>query len=345
MPSIGVTGATAIKTDPYLLALDLLSGVVRAADCLHVAIDDRKRLARQIAAVHRWHRAGVITGFGLGPKLVNGHPSDAIACRLYLRRKRPQATLRPSDRVPAQLALAGFELPILMDVIERPDARLSLLTGVNRPIFPGISAGHCSSGETGSIGAACGLAGETDRFLLGASHVFAVSGLAARKDPIIQPGRLHGGSCPSFTIGSLEDFVRLVPGPGFPNLADAALVRLVKDFTPASGPLPINRAASREQIREGQVVKRLGCMSGTRTGTISDLHFRTFLPHPVRGGGTATFGFGDQILYNADSLDGDSGGPVVSTDGALIGIHVGRTGLDAIATPIWNIQKVWQLTF
>jgi hypothetical protein len=334
-----------IQADPYRLALDLLSGVVRAADCLHIDSGERRRLARQISSVHRWHRSGVITGFGLGPKLVNGHPGDAMACRLYLRRKRPLATLRPSDRVPERLVLAGFDVPILMDVIERPDARLSLLTGVNRPIFPGISAGHCSSGETGSIGAVCGLDGGTDRFLLGAAHVFAVSGLAMRKDPIIQPGRLHGGTCPSFTIGTLEDFVRLIPGPGFPNLADAALVRMSERFLPAAGPLPITRAARREEVREGETVKRLGCMSGTRTGTISDLHFRTFLPHPVRGGGTATFGFGDQILYNADSLGGDSGGPVLSTAGALIGIHVGRTGLDAIATPIWNIQKFWQLTF
>lgn len=335
----------AVRDRAYEVALDLLSGEVRPTHFRYLKRGQRQRLGMQLAAIDRWHRAGWINGFGLGPKVVLGRLTDAIACRIYVRGKRPSSRLRPSERIPEAMALEGFDEPILLDVIERPMAELSLLTDPHRPVFPGISAGHCASGDTGTIGALCRLVGEQGTFLLGASHVLAVSGLAKKDDPIIQPGVEHGGSCPSFTIGHLFDHIPLAPTSSFQNRADAALARLAPGVPERLDVFPIARAAQRQEIRPGTLVNKLGCITGPRLGTISELHHRCRFTHRIKGGGEASLGFTEQILYQASSAEGDSGGPLVADGNILVGIHIGRCGHDAVATPIWNILERWNLQF
>lgn len=330
------------QMDPYWATLELLSGALEPSQCIDLSPEERRQLRRQLSAVTRWHRAGFITGFGLAPKLVNSFPMEVPSCRIYIRSKRRNSVLRPSERIPSQIHLVGVSSPVLLDVIECPPPIPSVLTFPQRPIFPGLSVGHCASGETGSIGALCRLAG--DRVLLSASHVIAVSGLASRKDPIIQPGGDHGGACPQFTVGRLEDVIPLQAGSGYPNLADAAIAILDSHIGQQLGSPPIVRFATPAELQPGiTTVTKVGASTGVQSGIISDLHFRCLMPHRSSIG-QIFLGFQEQIAYNALSVDGDSGGPLITQDGALVGIHTGRAGSFAVATPIWNILGRWNLT-
>jgi Trypsin len=333
------------QMDAGRAVLELLSGEIRPADCTNLSTQQRQRLGRQLRDVVRWHRAGFITGFGLAPRLVNGFPCQEEACRIYVHYKRRPEQVQRADRIPPAIELEGVGTPVPLDVIELPTPRLSMLRFPQRPIFPGLSVGHCASGETGSIGALCSIPGRRERFLLSASHVLAVSGLAGRTDPIIQPGAGHGGSCPLRTIGNLDDVIPLSAANGFPNTADAALARLDSNIQDMQGSLAITRAAQPGQIIAGRTtVTKIGAATGRQTGLISDLHFRCQLPHRTRRG-VAFIGFQEQIAYNSPSDDGDSGGPLITDNGALVGIHVGRSQSFAVATPIWAILDHWNLTF
>ena len=72
-------------------------------------------------------------------------------------------------------------------------------------------------------------------YILSNNHVLANSNLAALGDPILQPGRVDGGTFPSNKIATLERFVEIMPtnqSPGY-NLVDAAIA------TPDDGRLAV----------------------------------------------------------------------------------------------------------
>src|SRR5258706_612015 len=115
-------------------------------------LDDRT--ARVIRSqLRRWHLAGEIIGYGVGFKQVKGVPTDQIALQIHVRRKRPRPLLPTPTVIPPVLNWRGFEAPIVLDVIETAPFQLAALDDTERPIFPGLSIGHCITGETGSLGA------------------------------------------------------------------------------------------------------------------------------------------------------------------------------------------------
>jgi hypothetical protein len=224
--------------------------------------------------------------------------------------------------------------------------RPAVLDGPERPIFPGLSAGHCITGETGSIGAIVNAFGDHDnRYVLGAAHVFAAAGLAARGDAIIQPGGLDGGSCPSQTIGELAEFVEFVPGSNFPNRVDAALVKLDAGIDIAAGGLPIQDLAAQGSISEGDVLFRTGCRTGERAVQIENLSYSTTLVYTTPAGSPAAFGFRDLLLYSDFSMPGDSGGPVSTKSGDLVAIHIAKNDDGfGLGVPVWSLPTEWNLT-
>lgn len=207
--------------DALSTALRFLTRGPSEATLAELDDDERKELRRGLRQIRYWHRAGEITGFGIGLKQVQGRSTDQPACRIFVRRKRPRSRLRKLEQIPETLSLPGLATAVQLDVEELAPPEQVALGREQRPVFPGLSAGHCASGVTGTIGAKVRRSDRPgERFLLGASHVFALSGCARRGDVIVQPGGLHGGSCPRHTIGRLDDFVRPRAGQHFPNLAD-----------------------------------------------------------------------------------------------------------------------------
>lgn len=308
---------------------------------------DERTASRIRAEVRGWHKAGEVLGYGVGPKRVSGIWTGEIALQIHVRRKRPLHLLPGSSQIPPTLNWPGLARPVLVDVIVRPQFRPADLAGIERPIFPGLSVGHCITGETGSIGAIVGAFGDSDhRYILSAAHVLAAAGLAQIGDDIVQPGGEDGGECPSQTIGELAEFVKFQQGPGFPNRADAALAKLKSDIATTAGAHPVSRLAQRAEVGIHDVLFSIGCRTGERSVLVENSSHATTIEFTLPGGGRARFGFQDLLLYRDGSQNGDSGGPVTTDSGALVGIHVAKTddGIFGLAVPVWSLPPSWNIT-
>lgn len=307
----------------------------------------RVKRSRQIAGpireqVRRWNRVGEILGYGVGLKQVGGLPTRHLSLQIHVRHKRPLDLVPPVSLIPPEVTWPGLPLPALLDVVEMAPFRLAALDDPQRPIFPGVSVGHCITGETGSLGAIVrALADTQSRYLLSAGHVLAASGRAKPGDDIIQPGGLDGGRCPIQRIGQLTEFVPLQAGPGFPNRADAALAKI----DPGVGvKVPFRRLATPAEVKIDDVLFRVGCRTGRRPVLVENPSFATRLEFPLPNGGRASFGFQSLILYRDFSQKGDSGGPVMTSSDALVGIHIARNedGF-GLAVPVWSLPPTWKL--
>jgi S1-C subfamily serine protease len=315
----------------------------------HATKGNRKltdRSAQRIRTeIRRWHQAGEVLGFGVGPKMVGGIWNGEIALQIHVRRKRPLGVLPPDTAIPQEVNWPELDRPVLTDVVERGSFRPASLTGVHRPVFPGLSVGHCISGETGSLGAVVRAFGDSNRYLLGAAHVLAAAGRARLGDEIIQPGGLDGGQCPSQTIGELTVFEKFQPGQGFLNEVDAALVKLKEEIRDVTGQFPVSRLARPQDVHIHDSLSTIGCRTGDRSVLVKNPSHATTIEFTLPAGGRARFGFRNLILYKDFSQKGDSGGPVVNNSGALVGIHIARTddGAFGLAMPVWSLPPKWNV--
>jgi hypothetical protein len=269
-------------------------------------------------------------------------PVDRPAFQIYVRKKRELDAISPLSVIPEEVQWDGMRVPALLDVIELAPFELAGLTTHQQPIFPGLSVGHCATGETGSLGAILRAKGDTNnRYLLSAGHVIAASGRAHKGDDIIQPGSDDGGSCPSQTIAKLVEMIPLKSGSGFPNKADAALAIVNPAVTSKT---VFSRLAKLSDVKPQKVLFRVGCRTGKRPVLVQDSSFSTTLPFPLPGGGTAMLGFQGLILYKDFSQTGDSGGPVSTDSNVLVGIHIARNkdGF-GLAVPVWSMPSAWRL--
>jgi hypothetical protein len=302
-----------------------------------------QRTASQLRnQVRRWHRAGDIVGYGVGLKHVGGLPTGQPALQVYVRRKRELDAIAPPSVIPEEMHWDGMPAPALLDVVEMAPFELAGLTSHQQPIFPGLSVGHCVTGETGSLGAILHAKGDpTSRYLLSAAHVIAASGRAHKGDDIIQPGSDDGGRCPTQTIAKFVEMVPLQPGPNFPNTADAALAIVDPAVTSTAA---FSRLGTLANVAPQTVLFRVGCRTGRRPVLVENPSFSTNLPFPLPGGGTGIFGFRGLILYRDFSQPGDSGGPVATQSNALVGIHIARNNDGfGLAVPLWSMPSTWRL--
>lgn len=317
-----------------------------AAPSRRKQLKGKDQVARHLRSqLRRWHGSGEILGYGVGLKQVGGLSTDHIALQIYVRRKRPREVLPARSVIPPVLSSPELSAQALLDVIEMEPFRHAALDRFQRPIFPGLSVGHCITGETGSLGAVVrALRDPANIYVLGAAHVFAAAGRARIGDAIVQPGGLDGGRCPQQTIGKLARFVIFQQGANFPNRADAALVKLDSTTDVTTGELPIRRLATRGMVREDQVLFRIGCRTGKRPVQVESTSFATTIEYSTPAGGRANFGFRDLLLYRDFSLKGDSGGMVITDSGALVGIHIARTDNGfGLAVPVWSLPAEWNL--
>ena len=325
-------------------ALDLFSGNP-SPHWQKLNKQEKAALQRQLNLVTRWHRSAGITGFGMGPKVVNGQACKTHCCRIYVDQKRIRSSVKRNDFIPTEIMLEGIDSPIVLDVVQLSPPIHSALTDRQRPVFPGISVGECSSGKTGTIGAVVRKKNDpVNRYLLSAAHVMAVSGLAPKGSAIIQPGRFHGGTCPAYTIARLDEMAPLALGDGYPNTADAALAKLNPGVEVGPGLHPCTHFASRnELVEENTVFYKIGCMTAKMSVILKEMHFRCSFKHPLKNGRYALLGFRNLLMYSGAALDGDSGGPLLTQDGALIGIHIGFAESMGVGMPVWALPEEWNL--
>lgn len=204
----------------------------------------------------------------------------------------------------------------------------------HRPVEPGTSASHLES-TAGTICCVVRLkSGGPQRYLLGADS-FAPLG-SKPGDLILQPGSIDGGSAPTDAVASL---FRVVPlNPKGSNRAVGAIAQVlpnVKITNAITGLGPIRGIG--EALSLGQEVYIAGRTTGIAKAVVSTLDMTAQIEYPELDSPIVfdgLIGLTAQISKEGATRGGDSGAPVLSTDGMLVGmIFAGSEGI-SLAVPI-----------
>lgn len=286
---------------------------------------------------------------GIGRKVVNGKPTNQIALRIYVEKKKAKSRLSSSEKVPKDIRFPsrkkGGGATIVTDVIETPRALLEPFDpeARHRPVEGGLSGG--TSGHTGTIGG--WVWDETDDtiVMLSNDHVF---GHTAGTD-ILQPGTADGGSLPADKIGDTKRGIARVNAPGV-NSVDCAIGDPdsndiydlnVHDIGPAVYAIAV--------AEDDMLVEKYGQTTEHTYGIIEDVDWS----------GTVSGRFFDDCIYvehtapSADwSAGGDSGSLVFSrtptSDGSnikpVVGLHFAGGGTHGIECKIQNVFDDLNLT-
>jgi hypothetical protein len=173
---------------------------------VHGALTAAKQLVRSLDGISA-------VDYGIAYK--NGKPTDRLAVRFHVGRKKPVRELKAHQRVPRSIA----DLPV--DVLAT-GYRLHAAgpKSVNDVLRPGISVGSLRSKTTGTLGALVRDNDSGSLCILSNWHVLCGDTDAAAGDKISQPGPMDLGSNPAREVALLERWCRLS------EQIDAAVARL-----------------------------------------------------------------------------------------------------------------------
>ncbi len=254
-----------------------------------------------------------VVGLAVGWKVVAGQRTEEPCIAILVRRKVPQAELRPHDLVPGAIG------DVRTDVVETGEIR-ALGVAVTqpspkatdrwRPAPGGVSVGHFRV-TAGTLG--CIVRRDSKRFILSNNHILADSNRGRKGDAILQPGALDGGIEPRDVIGRLEDFVRLRWSRGFlealvpflqrRNNVDCAIARPLEEGDVADEVHLIGRVDETAEATIDQPVVKSGRTTGLTEGKVT--HLDATLQVSYGEGRTALFD--GQVLTSKMSESGDSG--------------------------------------
>jgi hypothetical protein len=228
-----------------------------------------------------------------------------------------------NDRLVKQAAIPAIveEAPVIVQVTGEFKALkgqpVDHTARFQRPVPLGVSTGHPSI-TAGTIGARV-TDGQGNVWALSNNHVYAATNFQSCTpgagfncvlgDPVIQPGRVDGGSTPADDIGNVVDFEPIDFSPSVNNVIDAAIASTTTalvDRTTTSDcygtPKSLTIAAA-----VNMNVKKCGRTTGLTTGTITAIN-ATIL---VNYGAPGVARFVNQIVTTNISAGGDSGSLVV----------------------------------
>jgi hypothetical protein len=209
-----------------------------------------------------------------------------------------------------------------------------------RPVQPGTSVGHFKN----SAGTLCCIVRDKDgqKCLLSADHVF-VPGGAQEGDPILQPGPTDGADQKRDQVAELTRWISAkagVPAAGGEGGAIARVLPTIQVSSEILGIGPIRGIQSAPQI--GETVQMVGRTSPIVQGQITDLYAAVKIPF-----GDAFTEFTNLIVIRAASgpfsQAGDSGAPVLTMDGRLIGMVYAGSPQATLVIPIRRILDAFEV--
>ena len=210
----------------------------------------------------------------------------------------------------------------------------------HRPPFPGISVGHYKV-TAGTLG--CFVQDKDGKiYVLSNNHVLGNSDRGKWEDPILQPGRLDGGSRRKDIIARLSHIVPLSRAKA--NNMDAAIAVVDNDLNPDY------RISQRKRVNETVIptnkmkVEKWGRTTGHTTGFISSRN----VDFQIDFDGNL-LEFHDQFEIQSRSEmfcdDGDSGSLILERGGfnAVGLLFAGTEGGTAYASPINDILSAFSV--
>ncbi len=250
-----------------------------------------------------------VVGVGLGYKEVKGKETKEVCVSVYVEEKVPKEQLSKDQLVPSALEVPETTEEVKVDVREVGRVVALAFNGRVRPARPGYSIGHyrITAGTFGCLVRDACYPGHI--YLLSNNHVLANSNAAAIGDPIIQPGRVDGGSSPRDRVATLSRFVPIHFGSVSDyNLVDAALAKPV-DMRMVLGSinvLGIPRGITEAKL--GMEVTKSGRTTQVTTGKVIGVDATIRVGYHTAG----TAYFRNQIMTNNMSRGGDSGSLLMS---------------------------------
>jgi hypothetical protein len=205
-----------------------------------------------------------------------------------------------------------------------PRARFAVLQ-------PGISIGTVTSAGEATVGTlTCLVKCRNGKVgMLSARHTFKEEGR-----PVVQPSVVDGGSIESNVVGVITARTEL--STDAQNLAYAALAEC-HDSIPLSSEIfgigPVTSVADTALVKVGDAVKIAGRTSGIRMGQVTAVRVTATIAVELSG----TSLFGDLITLDGITAGGDSGAPVVTADGKLLGMVFAGSPQITYVMPVANI--------
>jgi hypothetical protein len=309
------------------------------------------RRAVEKAGLHRYPN---VVGYSnkLMPRIRRGVVVPEEQCvRIYVERKLPESQLKPSEVIPKRVRLEdGRE--VCTDVVEI--GRIRKLQQLDpkqrwRPSPTGVSTSRADENSAGTIG--WFIVDENGAvYAISNNHVWARENKGSPSDPLLQPGRLDGGDPEKDVLFTLLDYVPIDFSGGV-NKADVAVANILDYSSVYMSILNVGGVSGKRVPGVGEAVSKMGRSTGLTKGTVTDDSATLLIGYDT---GTATFT--DVIIAQGSGVikAGDSGSPVLTSDGRFAGlVFAGNDeGSVLVACKCTNIEselasrmgrKVWVL--
>lgn len=326
-----------------------------------------------LAEVQRRHESDLlalnnVNGVALGSKVAGGEDTGRQAVTVLVEQKLPADMLGDDERIPSELD--GTETDVvevgvlqaggpLLDELSAPTAEeLEELVGLQeetsvqtlrqriRPARGGYSVGHYKV-TAGTMATACYdltpfPAVPQRYYVLSNNHVLANSNDARVGDPILQPGRVDGGSYPGDVIARLSRWVpiRFISGDSAPcNYVDAAIAEGqfhdLDRFVHWVG--TIKHLYSAPKV--GDVVQKTGRTTNFTTGRVQNINATV----NVNYGSGRVARFCRQVITTAMSAGGDSGSLVTNLDEGGVGLLFAGSSQATIINNLAYVQSLLRI--
>jgi len=280
-----------------------------------------------------------VTGVDIGYKEVGGKPTNIIAIRVLVEKKKPDPS--PSEKIPEEID--GHPT----DVIERKfelhqfRARKAITelvpeadTGTYTPLKGGISIGPCRAVNgfvyAGTLGAIVRDNQSGKHMLLSNFHVMCVDNNFHVGDTQAQPSLVDGGACPAGVVGTLAR-------QSLGGSVDCAVADISGTRGESCEIVEIGTVTGTNTASLGQAVRKRGRTTGLTYGLVDSISLSVNIDYgPGIGVKTLTnqIGVKPDTAHNPKFGDhGDSGSVVVNNAREVVDC-ISRETPPAMASPI-----------
>ncbi len=272
-------------------------------------------------------RKANVVGLAIGKKVVGGVETEEPCVVVLVRKKLPEAELRPGDIVPRRVD------DVKTDVVETGEIRALGMSVVKpeqestarwRPAPGGVSIGHYRV-TAGTLG--CVVHRGSEAYILSNNHILADTNRGRKGDAVLQPAAMDGGEIPKDTIAVLEEFIpirwmprtflcRILPFYQSRNRVDCAIARPLNDDDLENEVRLIGKVAGLAEVSVGLSVLKSGRTTGLTRGKVTHQEATVTVSY---GGGRSAL-FEDQVLTSSMSEGGDSGSLVMDEQKRAVGL-------------------------
>jgi len=221
---------------------------------------------------------GNVVGVGIGEKTSDGSPTGALAVKLLVRMKYPQAQLDTKDILPKEIngiptdveEVGTFRRFPATSAKRKPSGMPNPRTKI-RPAQPGCSIGFQDPNNqfvmAGTFGAV--VKDKNGTYVLSNNHVLADENKLAAGAPIFQPGLLDGGNIATDQIATLTRFVTLETQQ--PNTVDCAIAKVTNGNIVSNDVLYIGAPQGTTDAGLDMSVHKFGRTTSYTVGTVTSV--------------------------------------------------------------------------